>query len=311
MKKIWKYSLLMAGVLAASVAVHQLTQEPGHGIFYRVSGGKNEMFLLGSIHVGSREMYPMSNAIQQALRQADVLVFECDTASQEAREATAHLMQSDTPLSSVLSDGCYAELEKAASELGYEMAAFEGMKPWAVTSTLTVAAAARQMDAGSSRTASALGVENMVRRHANGKTIAYLETAREQLERMEAFSPALQEYLLTSACRAVLEPEHASGTDADIDQWPEWWKTGNAKAFAESYRLGLTRETDPELAKEYHHSLMTVRNRQMAQKLQAMLEKEEAHTCFATVGLMHLVLPEDSILAELQAMGYTVEQILP
>ena len=92
MKKIWKYTLLMAGVLAAAVGAHQLAQEPGHGIFYRVSGGKNEMFLLGSIHVGSRDMYPMSSFVQQALRRADVLVFECDTASQEARAETARLM---------------------------------------------------------------------------------------------------------------------------------------------------------------------------------------------------------------------------
>ena len=130
MKKIWKYSLLMAGVLAAAVAVHQLTREPGHGIFYRVSGGKNEMVLLGSIHVGSRDMYPMSDAIRQALKQADVLVFECDTGSQEAVAATAEMMKSEAPLSSAVSAQCYEKLAKAAEELGYDMNSFEYMKPW-------------------------------------------------------------------------------------------------------------------------------------------------------------------------------------
>jgi len=310
-KSIWKYSLLMAGVLAAAVAVHQFAQEPGHGIFYRVSGGKNDLYLLGSIHVGSKEMYPMSDAIRQALKQADVLVFECDTTSQEARAATAQLMKSETPLSSVVSVSCYEQLQKAAEKLGYDMASFENMKPWAVTSTLTVAAAAREMDAGSSKAASALGVENMVRKQANGKKIAYLETAVAQLELMETFSPALQEYLLSSACQAVIDPENVTGTDEDIDRWPVWWKNGDAQAFADSYTLGLTKETSPELAEEYHQKLMTTRNRQMAEQLLNMLESEEQHSYFVTVGLMHLVLPEDSIIDELRSNGYTVEQILP
>jgi len=310
-KKVWKYSLLMAGVLAAAVAVHQLTQEQGHGIFYRVSGGKNEMYLLGSIHVGSRDMYPMSDAIRQVLKQADVLVFECDTSSPEAKAETAQMMQSETPLSSVLSAECYAQLERAAEELGYDMASFENLKPWAVTSTLTVAAAAREMEAGSSKAASAYGVENVVRRELKGKTAAYLETAAGQLGLMESFSPALQEYLLASACRAVLDPENTTGTDEDIEHWPDWWKAGDAQAFADSYTMGLTSDTPPELAQEYHQKLMTTRNLQMAEKLQYMLENEESHSYVVTVGLMHLVLPEDSIAAQLRAQGYTVEQIVP
>lgn len=310
MKRIWKYSLLMAGVLAAAVAAHQLTQPQSQGIFYRVSGGKNEMYLLGSIHVGSREMYPMSNAIQNALKRADMLVFECDTTSPEAMAATAQMMKNDEPLSAKVSPACYEQLEKAAEKLGYAMASFENLKPWAVTSTLTVAAAAEEMDAGSSKAASSLGVENMVRRQAEDKSIIYLETAAEQLGLMEAFSPALQEYLLLSACQAVLNPDGVTGTDEDIELWPEWWREGNAQAFADSYTLGLTKETSPELAKEYHRSLMTMRNQQMAQKLHQMLESDDAHSYVVTVGLMHLVLPDDSIIAELQSMGYSVEQII-
>ena len=308
MRKLWKYSLLMAGVLAAAVAAQQIAQDPGHGIFYRVSGGKSEMFLLGSIHVGNKEMYPMCAAIQKALRNADTLVFECDTTSQEAQAMTAQMMQNDKPLSACIGSDCYEQLQKAAGELGYSMASFEQMKPWAVTSTLTVAAAAREMESGSSRAASALGVENMVRRQANGKEIAYLETAAEQLGLMENFSPALQEYLLESACKAILEPENVTGTDEDIDLWPDWWRDGNAQAFAASYTNGLSKEASPELAREYHAALMTTRNRQMAQKLCNMLESEN-HSYVVTVGLMHLVLPEDSIIRELQSMGYTVEQI--
>lgn len=309
MKKKWTYGLLMAGVLAAAVAAQQLAQGTSQGIFYRVSGGKNEMFLLGSIHAGSREMYPMSSAIRSAIQSADCMVFECDTASPEAQQTMARLMKSEQPLASRISPECYGKLERTANKLGYPMASFEHLDPWAVTSTLTVAAAAQEMESGSSKAASALGVENMIRRQSGGKQVLYLETVEEQLVLMENFSPALQEYLLDSACQAVLDPENVSGMDADVEHWPVWWKEGNAQAFAESYLLGLTKETSPDLAQEYHQALMTGRNRRMAQNLKNMLESDAPNRYFVTVGLMHLVLPGDSVSAELESMGYQIEQI--
>lgn len=309
MKKKWTYSLLMAGVLAAAVAAQQLAQGTSQGIFYRVSGGINEMFLLGSIHAGSREMYPMSAAIRHAIQSADTMVFECDTASPDAQQTMTRLMKSEQSLASRISPECYNKLERTAEKLGYPMASFEHLDPWAVTSTLTMAAAAQEMESGSSKAASAFGVENMVRRQSGGKQVLYLETVDEQLGLMENFSPALQEHLLDSACQVVLDPENVSGMDADVEHWPVWWKDGNAQAFAESYLLGLTKETSPDLAQEYHQALMTGRNRRMAQKLQNMLENDAPNSYFVTVGLMHLVLPGDSVIAELESMGYQIEQI--
>jgi len=174
---------------------------------------------------------------------------------------------------------------------------------------MSVAAAADEMESGNSRSASSLGVENMVRRQIKGQSAAYLETVEQQLRPMEAFSPELQEYLLLSACQAVLNPEETSGTDQDVEHWPQWWRDGNAQAFADSYRHGLESEKSPELAMEYHQSLLVRRNQHMAQKLQTMLESEETHRYVAVVGLMHLVLPEESVISQLESMGYQVEQI--
>ena len=309
MKRIWTYGLLMAGVLAAALAANQMASNPADGIFYRVSGGKNEMYLLGSIHVGSRDMYPMGNSIRQALERADVLVFECDTTSQEAA-STVQMMYSETKLSDAVTRECYENVKLAAECLGYDVQALERMKPWAVTSNFTVAAAARGMEAGSSKQASALGVEDMVRKQGKNKKVSYLETAVDQLGRLDAFSSELQEYLLNSACLAVTSPETASETDEELSQWPEWWREGNTQAFIESYRRSMEREVPEAFAQEYHQSLVTERNRSMADSLVRMLEDDSGDTYLATVGLMHLVLPEDSIITELKNRGYTVEQLV-
>lgn len=283
--------------------VAQYVAEGSTGIFYRVSGGQNEMYLLGSIHVGSPNMYPMSRVIRQAIDAADVLVFECDTESAEAKQETARMMQGN--LRDAVSAQSVAMVEQAAQKAGYELATLEGMKPWAVTSTFSADTAARQMGERSARRASSIGVEEMVRRQARNQSFVYLETAEEQLAALDGFSPALQEYLLEDACSAILNNE----TDETLQQWPKWWASGDADAFAASYQESFAKEKSPALAQEYHDVLVTQRNRHMARKLQGLLESQTKQRCFVTVGLMHLVLPEDSILSELRAMGYTVEKI--
>ena len=307
MKKKWTYTLLLASALAAAFAVHQLSSEPSKGIFYKVNGGTCELYLLGSIHVGSNEMYPMADSIVEAIEQADVVVFECDTTTPEAQATTAALMKSDRSLEDRVSPECLELVQKAAEKLGYSMDQLSQLDSWAITSMMTVSAAADEMDAGNSKTASKLGVENVVRKRLKKQETDYLETVEQQLGLLEAFSPELQEYLLVSACEAVLGI--APAKNQDLEQWPGWWREGNAQAFADSYIRSLSSEASPELAMEYHHALLVERNHHMASKLIDLLENAQNKKVVAVVGLMHLVTEQDSVIAELQAKGYTVEQI--
>lgn len=296
-------SVLFSALVLASAL---LPDEESTGILYRVSGGRQNMYLLGSIHVGSKEMYPFGDAIQQALKEAEMLVFECDTQSAEAADVTARMMRYDgQTLGDHVSAACMTSVKSVAQKLGYDMEAFETLKPWAVTSLLSMDTLSAEMGTKDVHEAASLGVETMVRKQVGNKPVFYLETAQEQFSMLDSFSPELQEYLLVSACEAILSPETA--VDEELAMWPDWWKSGNARTFADSYLAGLAREEKPELAFEYHDALITGRNHSMAQKLQTLLEGD--NSCFVTVGLMHLALPEDSILTELEAMGYQVEKI--
>lgn len=283
-----------------------LPSEESTGIFYRVSGGRQDMYLLGSIHIGSKEMYPFGDAVRNALKEAEMLVFECDTQSTEAADMTAQMMHYDgQTLAEHVSADCMTDVKNVAQKLGYDVKAFETLKPWAVTSLLSMDTLSAEMGTKDVHEAASLGVETMVRKQIGNKPVFYLETVQEQLSMLDSFSPELQEYLLASACEAILSPETA--VDEELAMWPEWWKDGNAQAFATSYLAGLEKEEKPDLAHEYHAALITGRNRSMVQKLQTLLEGE--NSCFVIVGLMHLVLPGDSILTELEAMGYQVEKI--
>ena len=69
----WKWMLILAEVTGLLLGATSCTEtgEPCRGILYRVTGGKNEMMILGSIHVGNERMAHFDGKLQQALKKAD------------------------------------------------------------------------------------------------------------------------------------------------------------------------------------------------------------------------------------------------
>lgn len=299
-------ALVLAVLTAALMILSRMNQQGSRGIFYRITGGKNDLYLLGSIHVGSKEMYPFSQQILTALQNADTLIFECDTQSEQAALTMQTMMRlpEGKTLAGEISSQTAELVESAAKELGYSPTMFQNLKPWAVTSMLTTHTAAKQMN-HSAKNAAHMGVEEAVRKEAGNKTTLYLETVEEQLGLMDAFSSELQDYLLHSACKALLDDVQ----DEQLKLWPKWWHDGNEEAFAQNYLIDLSKEPDPNLAREYHTALMTTRNRTMAQNLARIMEEETNGECFAVIGLMHLALPGDSVIEELKQLGYYAERI--
>lgn len=294
------WAALMLALCVGGMSAASLMRQESLGILYRVTGGKNEWYILGSIHVGGPGMYPLGRSVRQAMEQADVLLFECDTQSEEAQAETAALMAypEGEDLFDCIGADCQEQVRRAAEKAGYSLDALRSLKPWAVTSMLSLKATAQSMGGNQP------GVETMVRRTAGQKQIAYLETNAEQLNTLEQFSPELQEYLLQSACREVLGD---SPSDAQVKNWPRWWANGDAQAFAASYEQEQQEGAESELAAEYHKALITRRNRRMAERLEPWLRSDQSG--LVTVGLMHLVLPGDSLLSELEAIGYTVQKV--
>lgn len=279
-------------------------EEPCVGICYQITGGKNAMTLLGSIHIGNREMTEYGPGITQAMAAADTFVFECDNESADARQAAAALRQAETPLKETIGTETYQKLEDVAKRRGYAMERFDSLRPWAAASLLATDVAATELGVRNAKDALALGVEETVRKSVSNRRVLYLETAREQLQTLDDFSLALQETLLESACDEILK-----GEPTGLADWPQWWREGNAAAFAKAYAKE-NQLAEKALTREYHQALVTDRNRRMAAKLQEMLEDDEGHSYFVTVGLLHLVLPGDSIVEELTSLGYTVTQLV-
>jgi uncharacterized protein len=312
-KRGWLWAAAVAAALLTGVLGWTLAHpaEGSAGLLYHVSGDRGELYLLGSIHVGTRDMYPFGEEIARAMAKADTFVYECDTTSPEVTQAlTARAALPDgQTLREQIGEALYAELTQVCNILGISVTELDGLKPWAVINTLAVHATAAELDTADVNQALSLGVEKQVQAYAakHGKQTAYLETAIEQTDVLEHFSAALQSYLLKTECDTILDPQSASGLDATITEWPAWWRAGNADAFAAQYLGSYLAPGYEDVCAEYHARLVTERNARMAARLSAMLAN--GGTYFVTVGLLHVVLPEDSVVQLLREQGYAVERV--
>ena len=274
------------------------------GLLYHVTGGSGEAWILGSIHIGSPDMYPFGQHILSALESADTLVLESDSDSDESAALALSLMAADTPLQNRISGDTYALLEQVCKRTGYSLSYLSTLKTWGIVTLLSTQVNAVEMGMEDISAAASYGVETQIKQLADGKHRLFLEDLRESMLVMDDFSPELQEYLLKDACQALLNPQ-----TTDTALYPSWWRDGDAQAFAGSFMLDTQDETAAPLMEEYVDKLLTRRNQAMAKKIHSLLEDGQGHRYFITIGLMHLVLEDDSVLTQLASMGYQVDRL--
>lgn len=307
-----KKTLCLAAVFLLLFARPALGEE-NVGILYKVTGGNNTLYLLGSIHIGTEDMYPFGKNVLDALDSSGKILYECDTVSPVSLLLLQTMCRypAGDSLRLHLSNEAWAMTERFAKSRGLSVRSLESYRPWALVNSFLPATTAFLLGKESSQEVLALGVENSIRTLAGEKPEGYLEETREQADALNSLSDDVQEMLLTEMIALLLGEAEPSGSDADLPLWPVWWKEGNAQAFAGSFLS--SGEEKAESTEEYRRILLTERNERMTERLAAVMEAEgpadAPHTIFAVVGLMHLVLPEDSIPLRLEKMGYTVEQV--
>lgn len=310
-KRIWIAAIALVAVAAVYFFAALPTQprEGSKGILYRVTGGEGTAYLLGSIHIGTDEMYPFGDAIAGAMESSDTFVFESDTSS---RENVSRLMErmnlpDGVTLRGILGDGLMDRVILAYQKIGISSSAIDSQQPWVVISTLAVYSTANEMGIKDVQKAITLGVDNNVEKFAiaHEKAFAYLETIDEFADRMESFSSGLTRYLVEDEVTWILERDSISQANT-LKQWPAYWHAGDAENFWISYQQSIE-SADRELYDEYEDKLIAQRNVLMADRLDAMLQ--DGGTYFVTVGLLHLIGYGNNIPDLLREKGYTVERI--
>ena len=299
---------LVYGLATAALGAAATCADPASTMLWEVQGAGVEqrgvsVHLLGSIHVGKADFYPLPAVVEHSFQEADTLVFEVDPNAMATPAAMMAIQQrgmlpADRTLDQELDESTMAALRSLLQQMGLPELLVLHMQPWMVSLTLT--ALQVQMLGYDAR----FGVESyLLQRKPAAVAIAELESFDSQLALMEALDPAV--FLKYSL-------EDFANTTQQMEQLVNAWRCGDHAALAEV--LFSTRDTKAALSAadqaaidQLMYRMFDERNAGMANRIREYLNSGKGDY-FVVVGAGHL-LGEGSVVDLLQQQGYQVTPV--
>jgi len=285
------FCAILPSLLAQSAAAPaQVTRK---AIFWKASSPTSVVYLLGSIHLGSKDMYPLPKEIEDAFANSASLLVEADI-----RKLDMSKMQG-----MVFSKGLYPEGDNlwnhVTPETRKKLEAFGAkyqmptdplamLRPWVVALTIsTVPMLKAGMDPN-------LGIDMYFLNKSDNKRVVEIESAEWQLNLISGFPDDLQEQFLSAAL------EEGLNIEADLKKMQDAWSSGDAAALDR-----ITKE-DSKTPEKITRAILQDRNPGMADAAERVLKGKEPG--FLVVGAAHLV-GKEGVVAILEKRGYKVEQV--
>jgi uncharacterized protein len=282
-------------LVVAPVHAQQAGKPQTKHSLWKVEGRTNALYLFGSIHFLKKEFYPLPQPIEDAYKQAQVVVFEVDLGEMEAPENQVKMVQigqypEGQTLKGNLSQETYAKLEAYLTEAGLPAAVFDPLRPWMVAVAL-IGSELIKLGYDPQQ-----GVDKYFYSKAkkDKKEIVPLETLDFQLSFFTGMTKQEEEAMLRETLQEI------ANFKKDLQGIIDAWKTGDSKAL-EKFMF--------EAMKDYpalHKKLLIDRNKQWVDKLQKL--QASGKTVFVVVGAAHLV-GKESVIDLLNAKGLKARQL--
>ncbi len=288
--------LFVTALAAANVLAQQTGATPQ---IWEVRSAGNAVYLLGSIHLGRSDMYPMGPVVEKAYQASKIVALEADPTDQQAVMAaiSGALYPPPETLQKHLPAPLLARLSRTLERYGIPLGQVQQMKPFLVAITL---ASIEYAKAGFDPS---LGVDMHFagRARQDGKPLVELETFGGQIALMNGMSDRLQENLL----EVTLDSIDSGEIPALIDTMVNAWKSGDGKTLQDTV-TAEERKLRAALAQEFHRKFMSDRNIAMAGKIETILRGSDSH--FIAIGAAHLLGP-GNVLQILSEKGYRVRPL--
>ena len=299
------------------LAVYDGADAGSQGLLWKVTNGKNTLYLLGTVHVDRSNVYPFHKSLRAALASAQTVIFELDFNDQEglAEFAAMQTYSDGTTLKDHISPELYASTVQVFADLGMSEEAVAAYKPWALANSLMSLATQDETTTGAP-----MAIDLYLNSAAvnAGKQIDAVETYAFQGGIFDTLSPEYQEAYLAGYVNLALIDDTLEMTEEQkkelqeameyqtkqMDAMMEAWKAGDAAAFEESFDKAAVLESTDEL----NSRLFTDRDPNMIEYAAKLLEREGENSFFLAVGAGHMVDP-GGIVGGLRALGYTVEEL--
>ena len=282
-------------LVLAWLVLTPLHAAPARNFLWKATGRQGTVYLVGSVHLLTKDAYPLSPALETAYKDSDVLVEEVDPAEMLDPNAqmsflTRGMLPSTSSLDKVVSAATYALLSKRATAAGIPIEPLRLMKPWMVALMI------EQFEYQKAGFDAELGLDKHFSDQAarDGKTVQGLETVAYQISRFDDMPMDQQDHLLAETLKDI------DTEQANLTKLIDAWKAGDVTTVERLVLSDLKQE--PQL----YRRLLVERNQNWMPKLEALFARR-GHA-FVVVGAAHLVGP-DGLIAMLKAKGYTVTQL--
>ncbi|MDM7860272.1 TraB/GumN family protein [Alteromonas sp. ASW11-36] len=262
---------------------------------WKVSNGKDTVYVGGTIHMLSETDYPLPKEYSRAYQASHKVILETDVMSLDNPEFLQKMIAKVT-----YQDGrtFRDELSPQVSKAVEQHLLSRGIPPQSMLpykpSFLSISIALTELKLAG---LTAEGIDEHFAKLAtsDGKPIGWLESLDQQLEFLANLGKGQEDELL------LYTLDDISTLGAWLEEFRTQWLAGDMNGLSDSQIVEMKRDF-PAVYKD----LLVERNHNWIPQIKAMFNTPEIE--FVLVGTLHLAGP-DSVLTMLEQAGYTVEKL--
>ncbi|WP_372626762.1 TraB/GumN family protein [Arsukibacterium sp.] len=275
-------SLLLVSSSVWAASVWKVTKEGQH------------FYLAGTIHLLSKNDYPLPSAYDTAFAASSELLFETDLSALTSPAGLSKMMQQNTysdgtTLEQVLSAEVYQQLKHYAAERQVPVGAVSRFKPGFAAMML---ASVEMKRLGAAETG--VDMHYLQLGQQQGKKISGLETTDQHLAVLDGMNQLDPDVIISSTLEDMPQVE------SQLVDMKHAWRSGDTDKLQQLFVEDL--QQTPQM----YEILLVNRNHAWMPMLQALTSNE--HITMVLVGALHLA-GEDGLLKLLQQQGYTLVQL--
>ena len=300
--------------------VYELDEDSA-GLFWKITcdGFPNTVYLLGTVHLGTNSIYPLSKTIMDAFDSSAYLAVEANiyTISDEdaAYMADKQLLTDGSTISDYISEETYEIYKAVAESFGLPPEMYDYYKPWAAYLGIMQTLASSGGEGEGADTMLGIDMYLLTKAFYFDKDVVEVESIKYQVDMFESFSPELQDMLLLSVIAPSDDEGESEFSQEEIAEMVREYIGYMIEAIRNGDEATLTdmllasRNYSNPLMREYNTKLWDRRDEGMAETLVRFLGMKDAEgDFFVAVGAGHTV-GESGIASVLTKMGYTVERL--
>ena len=273
-------------------------QDPGPGekhFLWSVQSKSNTLYILGSLHLMSKDSYPLGDAYEEAFKDSETVVFEVDPGELDnpgtiKMVLSKAALEEGKTLKDTVSPETYGLAKEELRELGVDIKVFTNTKPWFLAVSATILKLSKM---GFNPE---YGVDRYFYKRAqdDGKEVRGLETAEYQIDLIASLGEEYQDEILLHTLKDLYVMELELGSLMDS------WNRGDENEFQE-----LILRSYVEHPRVYE-KLIVNRNKSWLKEIEGYLREDKNY--LVVVGAGHLV-GQEGLIKLLRNKGYSVEQM--